>query len=237
MAEGKKSFLLYADMLPTVKKMVEKDRAKNTNNAGELFLHLLEYVSDNNPEPVNDIVDLMFEPFKTQLKRDLVKWEEKSPQRAEKARIAGLASAEARKLKKELNSTNELKSELNSTKSTVSVSVNDSVNVSDSLVLLKKEPKEIFKFNFKNSLIDLGLKKELVDDWLKVRKTKRLTNTETAFNNLKIEFEKSGREINEIINHCVTSSWGGFKASWKWEENNSTVPQQNTSGNLIHTNG
>lgn len=241
MADGKKSFLLYADMLPTIKKMVEKDRLKNTNNAGELFLHLLEYVSDNDPEPVNDIVDLMFEPFKTQLKRDLLKWEEKSPERVEKARIAGLASAEARKLKKELNLTNELKNQLNPTKSTVSVSVNDSVNdsvnVNDSYVLLKKEPKEIFKFNFKNSLIDLGLKKELVDDWLKVRKTKKLTNTETAFKNLKIEFEKSGKEINEIINHCVTSSWGGFKASWKWDENKSE-PQQNNSGeiNLIHTN-
>jgi len=152
MAEGKKSFLLYADMLPTIKKMVEKDRINKTNNAGELFLHLLEYVSDNNPEPINDIVDLMFEPFKTQLKRDLVKWEEKSPQRVEKARIAGLASAEARKLKKELNSTNELEIQLNPTKPTVSVS--DSVTVSD--ILLKKETKVNIsdrKLSFYNSLI------------------------------------------------------------------------------------
>lgn len=139
MAEGKKSFILYSDLLPTIKKLVAKDRINKTNNAGELFLHLLDYVCDNNPEPINDIVDLMFEPIKSQLKRDLCKWEEKSPQRIEKARIAGLASAEARKLKKELNSTNELNNQLNSTKSTVSVSVNDNVTVND--ILLKKETK------------------------------------------------------------------------------------------------
>ena len=233
MAEGKKSFILYSDLLPTIKKLVEKDRNNKTNNAGELFLHLLDYVCDNDPEPINDIVDLMFEPIKAQLKRDLHKWEEKSPQRTEKARLAGLASAEARKLKKELNSTNELNIQLNPTKSTVSVSVNDNVSVND--ILLKKEAKEIF--NFKKSLIDLGIEKELVEDWLKVRKTKNLTNTKTAFKNLKIEFEKSGRQINDIINHCVTQSWGGFKSSWKWEENKKISNHQlNNSENLIHTN-
>lgn len=154
MAEGKKSFVLYSDLLPTIKKLVEKDRNNKTNNAGELFLHLLEYVCDNNPEAVNDTVDLMFEPIKTQLKRDLTKWEEKSPQRVEKARIAGLASAEARKLKNQLNSTTELKTELNTTKSTVSVSVSDSVTVDD--ILLKKETKVNIsdrKLVFYNSLI------------------------------------------------------------------------------------
>jgi hypothetical protein len=139
MAEGKKSFVLYSDLLPTIKKLVEKDRNNKTNNSGELFLHLLEYVCDNNPNPINDVVDLVFEPIKTQLKRDLTKWEDKSPQRVEKARLAGLASAEARRLKKELNPTNELKNELNPTKSTVnvSVSVNDNVSVNEKELLDK----------------------------------------------------------------------------------------------------
>lgn len=76
------------------------------------------------------------------------------------------------------------------------------------------------KFSFFNSMINLGAKKDLVNDWLKVRKTKKLTNTETAFNNLKIEFEKSGKEVNEILTKCITDSWGGFKASWNWQTNN-----------------
>jgi hypothetical protein len=82
-------------------------------------------------------------------------------------------------------------------------------------------------FSFFNSLIQLGAKKELVSDWLKVRKTKKLTNTETAFNNLKIEFEKSGKPIDEILEKCITESWGGFKASWRWD--NTTTPQKEKS--------
>jgi hypothetical protein len=82
-------------------------------------------------------------------------------------------------------------------------------------------------FSFFNSLIQLGAKKELVSDWLKVRKTKKLTNTETAFSNLKIEFEKSGKPIDEILEKCITESWGGFKASWRWD--NTTTTQKEKS--------
>jgi hypothetical protein len=71
-------------------------------------------------------------------------------------------------------------------------------------------------FSFYNSLISLGAEKKLASDWIKVRKTKRLTNTETAFNSLKIEFEKSGKPINKILDKCITESWGGFKSSWNW---------------------
>lgn len=75
MAENKKSFILYADLLSVVKKLVLKDREDNTNYAGELFLHILEYVNDNEPVPINFIVDMAFEPIKISLKRDLKKYE------------------------------------------------------------------------------------------------------------------------------------------------------------------
>jgi hypothetical protein len=41
-------------------------------DAGELFLHLLEYTNDLDPETQNPIVDIVFEPIKQQLKRDLI---------------------------------------------------------------------------------------------------------------------------------------------------------------------
>lgn len=68
MAQNKKSFLLYCDIIHTVKKMPKAD-------AGELFVHILEYVNDLNPETSNMVVDLVFEPIKQQLKRDLTKYE------------------------------------------------------------------------------------------------------------------------------------------------------------------
>ncbi len=68
MAQDKKSFLLYCDLIHTVEKMpIEK--------AGELFIHILRYVNDQNPKTNDLIVDLTFEPIKQSLKRDLQKWE------------------------------------------------------------------------------------------------------------------------------------------------------------------
>jgi hypothetical protein len=74
MAENKKSFILYADLVTVIRKLIEKDRLNKTNYTGELFLHILEYVNDNNPIPVDFIVDMAFEPIKQQLKRDLNEW-------------------------------------------------------------------------------------------------------------------------------------------------------------------
>jgi hypothetical protein len=69
-------------------------------------------------------------------------------------------------------------------------------------------------FNFRTSLIDYGFKKDLVDDWLKVRKTKRATNTETAFKSFISEIKSRQCDINEMLQTSVTNSWSGFKHKW-----------------------
>ncbi len=74
MAENKKSFILYTDLIHVVRKLVLKDRENKTNYAGELFLHILEYVNDTDPIPINFIVEMAFEPIKQTLKRDLMKY-------------------------------------------------------------------------------------------------------------------------------------------------------------------
>lgn len=78
MAKDKNSFVLYCDLIHTVRKLRKED-------AGDLFLHILEYVNDNNPTTDNPIVDIAFEPIKQSLKRDLKKYE----QRAERSRENG----------------------------------------------------------------------------------------------------------------------------------------------------
>ncbi len=124
MAENKKAIVVYADW-------IEQFESLSNEEAGKLIKHFFRYVNDLNPIPDDRITEITFLPIKATLKRDLEKWEKSSPIRIEKARIAGLASAEARRLKNELNSTNsttELVLVENPTKSTVSVSVSDSVN-------------------------------------------------------------------------------------------------------------
>ncbi len=68
MAEGKNSFILYADLLPTVEKLTDK-------RAGVLFKTILRYVNDKNPEVTDLMVDLVFESVKQKLKRDLKEWD------------------------------------------------------------------------------------------------------------------------------------------------------------------
>jgi hypothetical protein len=66
--ENKNTFILYRDLIHTLRKMTKEQR-------GDLFLHILEYVNDENPVTNDVIIELTFEPIKQQLKRDLRKWE------------------------------------------------------------------------------------------------------------------------------------------------------------------
>ena len=68
MAENKKSFVLYADLLHTVSKLPD-------DKAGQLFKHILSYVNDLDPVSDDLILNIAFEPIKQQLKRDLKAWE------------------------------------------------------------------------------------------------------------------------------------------------------------------
>jgi len=116
MAKDKKSFVLYADLIHTVRKMPE-------DKAGKLLLTILEYVNDENPKVDDMVVDLVFEPIKQQLKRDLIKFEQKRVQWSE----AGKRSAEVRKAKKDERPLTNVDSRSTDSTVNVNVSVNDNV--------------------------------------------------------------------------------------------------------------
>jgi len=80
-------------------------------------------------------------------------------------------------------------------------------------------------------VLDLGIEKQIVEDYLKVRKTKSATNSETAFNSIKSQLEKSNLSANESIKIAVEKSWSGFKAEWINNLNNGTHQQNNQQGN------
>lgn len=210
MAENKKSFVLYSDSKGLIDQLPD-------DLAGRLFKHIFAYVNDENPISEELILNIAFEPIKTQLKRDLVKWSNQTEQR----RQAGLKSAEIRKR----NATETNERSISSTDNVnVNVSVNDNVNDNVNVILLEKETKSIF--SFERELIKYGFDKNLVIDWLKVRKTKKATNTQTAFKNFILEIELRECNINEILEICVDKSWSGFK--WSWYDN---LKQQSKSFN------
>ena len=86
MAENKKSFLIYCDIIHSIDHLTNEEK-------GVLFQHLLEYVNDMNPVLEDRLLITAWKPIERQLKRDLVKWEQKQEQRV----LAGKRSAELRK--------------------------------------------------------------------------------------------------------------------------------------------
>lgn len=123
MADWKNGFLLYKDLEPTVAKLSNEE-------AGKLFKHLLQYVNDKEPTLDDRLLELVFEPIKQSLKRDLKKRDWIRKKRAEAWKLWGLAKlANASKWKQKL----------------ANVAVNDSVSVSDSVsdsVINKKRSQE-----------------------------------------------------------------------------------------------
>jgi hypothetical protein len=78
----------------------------------------------------------------------------------------------------------------------------------------QEEEKNKDDFSFKKSLISLGIETQIVIDWMKVRKLKKATNTETSFERIKNQIELSGKTANECIKIAVERDWKGFEAEW-----------------------
>jgi hypothetical protein len=88
MAKDKKGFILYSDLIHTINKLTDEQ-------AGKLFKHILEYVNDNNPES-DQFTEVVFEPIKQTLKRDLQKYEGICKRNSENARKRWDATASDR---------------------------------------------------------------------------------------------------------------------------------------------
>lgn len=90
------------------------------------------------------------------------------------------------------------------------------------------------KFSFVEALKNLGADDQLIHDWLAVRKTKKASNTQTAFITFEKQFSKTGLNINLVLKICIDRDWKGFNASWLnnvnlseyQEQPQQTIPEQ-----------
>jgi len=156
MAENKKSFILYADLKYTLAKVPD-------DVAGRLFKTILEYVNDNNPIVENDLLlEVLFEPIKQTLKRDLQRWEQFRLKQSENGKKGGRPSKnESEKdttiLEENIeNQTDNNKEQESETKPnnpslleesqkslSVSVNVSDSVSVSENVIVSETKKNNI----------------------------------------------------------------------------------------------
>ena len=120
MAEGKKSAILYCDLIHTVEKLTD-------DQAGRLFKHYLRYINDLNPVTDDVLTEIAFEPIKQSLKRDLVKWEK----RADRSRENGKKGGRPTKTQTEPKKPSGLIDNPDEPRKPDSVSVSVSVSVND----------------------------------------------------------------------------------------------------------
>jgi len=156
MAEDKKGFILYADQKELFDQL-------SSDKAGELIKHIFAYVNDENPQTEDLIINLAFTPIKNQLKRDLIKYEEKRDKKSISGREGNLKrwnidlynkyksgsytleKAESIANGRKVSQPDKMQSQ---TVAKIAVNVNDNVTVNDKVNVNVKENKEaVFKKN------------------------------------------------------------------------------------------
>ena len=133
----------------------------------------------------------------------LTGWEKRQPKREDDSSSRGKKWRESSKL----NSENEEKTQTNA---------NERKSVVDTDTDKKREDiKDIpASFDARMFLANNGATFKYIDDWFKVRKTKKAANTETAMKMFCKEVEKSGILIDQALEMCIVGNWQSFKADW-----------------------
>lgn len=75
-------------------------------------------------------------------------------------------------------------------------------------------PPKSTSFDLFKALKEAGVNAATAHDWLQVRKTKRLANTETGWKETLAEIRKSGHSAELCIRTAVAQGWGSFRAAW-----------------------
>ncbi len=184
MAEGKKSALIYADLIETIEKLTDDE-------AGRFFKHYLRYINDKSPNPPDRMTEIIFEPVKQQLKRDLVKWEDVRAIKSNSGHLGGLASAKARKSK-------QIEADASKSQAKQAVSVNDNDNVNVNVIVNAKDVVESKKTSTSPfDLINIDILKGLFlknDEWQNVSRM-----------SLGIEKEDIKARLEKFNTHLQTS--------------------------------
>jgi hypothetical protein len=229
------SFVLHLDSLDVLDELSNED-------AGVLLKAMRDFNRDEDPK-LSGLMKVIFLPFKNQFIRDEVKYDEKSDKRSEAGRKGNL-----KRYNPDLY-TQVVDKQITLEEAEI-VAKGRNCEVSDTLPSQmvakprykdsdsdseKKKEKESTKgdpFNFLNSILALGVDKQIAKDWMSVRTKKKAANTLTAFNKIVSEINKSNLTANEIIKLCAEKSWVGFNPDWiKTETTKTTRSSDNKAWN------
>jgi len=198
MAEDKKSFILYCDLIHTIEKMPN-------DKAGELFKHILEYVNDRNPETEDLIIQLTFEPIKQSLKRDLIKFENTKKERSDSGALGNLKRWNKdlydKVIKKEITLKESLKIATSRTaiKKVANIAVSDSDSVSVNVTNNKEK--------FDGYILEIQKHRQFTESWYMQHRVskgtlQKLLNTFIISLGLK-DFKEQPNNLGDFKKHFV----------------------------------
>jgi hypothetical protein len=99
------------------------------------------------------------------------------------------------------------------------MSHNNIDNNADNKLSANRDKSASTAFDFKKAVMELGVTQQHAEDWMAVRKAKRMTNTRTAFDRLKTQIENACKEYgitpDECVAYAASKDWGGFDAKWE----------------------
>lgn len=96
---------------------------------------------------------------------------------------------------------------------------NNSIKIQDTKET-KKDKSFLSKksFDFLSALLSIGVEEQIAKDWMKIRTSKKASDSETAFKQLKTALESInntyGISATDAIGICVTNGWYGCKPSY-----------------------
>lgn len=227
MAENKKSFVLYSDLIKSIEHLTNEEK-------GILFNHLLEYVNDLNPVLTDRLILTAWKPIELQLKRDLIKFKEVKAKRSEAGKRSAELRAEKNEEKNSTKSTHVESVQQTSTNPTVNdnVTVNDTVN--DTVILLEKETKEKKEILFSKNQI---FGKELLEGQIWVE-TVSMQNKITPEEVPKWIDEFNKKLTSEFDTKVSKKEYASHFSRWLHQEINKskTTISKIQDGNLIPKN-
>lgn len=89
---------------------------------------------------------------------------------------------------------------------------------------------EFGKKEFRQTLLEMGVDKQYIDDWISVRTSKKAVFTATALQLIFDECNKHNFPIEEAIKMCAGKGWQTFKYQWYLNENKDGTNKPVTAG-------
>ena len=217
--ETKTSFILHLDSLKVLDSLTKEQIA-------DLFLAIRDYNLGAEIK-LEGLMKAIFVSFENQFERD----NERYLSVIERNRLNGLKGGRPKTRTNPENPVGYLGYSENPLEPKKPDNDNDNDNDNDKDKDNDKDIK-IKSFDFKKAFLDLDVDVKILDDWLKVRKTKKAVNSETAFNGIKKKMEASGKSFNECVRISAEKSWAGFDIEWMKEK-----PKYDNSANITKLKG